>query len=495
MNKKSLVLIPAVLLLLSACGNGGKTSGTTSETHDTTTSEVETVAVTGITLNKTEATLEIGENVTLTASVTPTNATNKSVTWSVDHPEVATVEKGRVTAIAAGTATVTATSVDGGFTALCTITVNGAKNYGSEETPLTADEAYALCQTVDAGGYTEEVVWAEGIIYTSSWYASGKTVNGYFQTTNKDYGVQLYGVTVSDEVKGSLDLTKEDVLVGYKAVICGYMQNYNNTNFEFTKRTVGEDTIVPEIKLLTAPTEAATGVKIISNAPTIDEGSSVTLKARLTPLHSVGTITWEVANTAVATIDANGKLTGVAQGSTTVVAKVGEIVSEALDVTVNPAPYVMKCNFANKEASNTSYSGTWDYNDKWSVTGGANNGAGWAFVKLGKKSVTDLDSSIQTKVAATEAVASVTIKLVSGSLSKDDMKLNSYGVRAYSDATLETKIGEVIGTEEITNSAGEFTLTPTTAFPANTYYQVFFNITNGATANGVICVESVTLNR
>ncbi|MGN1052049.1 MAG: Ig-like domain-containing protein [Candidatus Scatosoma sp.] len=81
----------------------------------------QTVAVASVTLNKTELTLEIGGEETLTATVAPDNATNKSVTWSSDNPAVATVANGKVSAVAAGTANVTATVGD--KSATCSVTV------------------------------------------------------------------------------------------------------------------------------------------------------------------------------------------------------------------------------------------------------------------------------------------------------------------------------------------------------------------------------------
>ncbi|MBQ9950341.1 MAG: leucine-rich repeat protein, partial [Clostridia bacterium] len=90
-----------------------------------------TVSVTGVTLDKTEATLEIGETVQLIATVTPEDATNKNVTWKSSDESIATVdENGLVTAISAGTVTITVTTEDGGFTANCEVTVNPDKILG-----------------------------------------------------------------------------------------------------------------------------------------------------------------------------------------------------------------------------------------------------------------------------------------------------------------------------------------------------------------------------
>ncbi len=84
-----------------------------------------TVPVTGVTLDEEEITIAVGNTETLTATIAPKNATNKNVTWSSDKEGVATVEDGVVTAVAAGTATITVTTEDGSKTATCTVIVTG----------------------------------------------------------------------------------------------------------------------------------------------------------------------------------------------------------------------------------------------------------------------------------------------------------------------------------------------------------------------------------
>lgn len=79
------------------------------------------VAVDGITLSETTAKLEIGSTITLTATVSPENATEPAVTWSTDNATVATVEDGVVTAVGAGEAVITAKA--GEMTAECKVTV------------------------------------------------------------------------------------------------------------------------------------------------------------------------------------------------------------------------------------------------------------------------------------------------------------------------------------------------------------------------------------
>ena len=90
-----------------------------------------TVAVTEVTLDKTELTMDIGDEETLIATVKPDNATDQTVTWTVSPEGIVTVDEGKVTAVAEGKATVTATA--GKLRAICNVTVN-ADTQGSKVT-------------------------------------------------------------------------------------------------------------------------------------------------------------------------------------------------------------------------------------------------------------------------------------------------------------------------------------------------------------------------
>lgn len=93
-----------------------------------------TVYVTSVVLSQSSATLTEGETLSLTASVYPTNATNRSVTWSTSNSSVATVSSGLVTAKSAGTATIKATSTDGtGKYGTCTVTVISSNDSEDED--------------------------------------------------------------------------------------------------------------------------------------------------------------------------------------------------------------------------------------------------------------------------------------------------------------------------------------------------------------------------
>ncbi len=89
------------------------------------TPEPDPIPVTGVSLDKTSHEMQEGETVTLTATVTPDNADDKTVAWKSSDENIAKVNNnGVVTAVSPGNATITVTTTDGGHTATCTITVN-----------------------------------------------------------------------------------------------------------------------------------------------------------------------------------------------------------------------------------------------------------------------------------------------------------------------------------------------------------------------------------
>lgn len=88
-----------------------------------TYSAPEQVAVTGMTLEKKSIEVEKGKTEAINAIITPENATRKGITWTSSNANVATVTNGVVKGISAGTATITATTKDGGFTDTCEVTV------------------------------------------------------------------------------------------------------------------------------------------------------------------------------------------------------------------------------------------------------------------------------------------------------------------------------------------------------------------------------------
>lgn len=110
---------------VNAVGAGTATITCTTSDGGKTASCTVTVrkSVTGLDLSPATLTLSIGEDSSLTATVLPSDASNRTIRWSSDNAAVATVNNGVVSGVAAGTAIITATTVDGNYTKECSVTV------------------------------------------------------------------------------------------------------------------------------------------------------------------------------------------------------------------------------------------------------------------------------------------------------------------------------------------------------------------------------------
>lgn len=143
-----------------------------------------TVKVAGITLDKSSLSLTEGDTYTLSATVSPSNATDKSVTWKSSNTSVATVStSGKVSAVNAGTATITATANDGsGIKATCSVTVKSSEyehnGHGYVDLGLPSGTKWATCNV----GATKPEYYGE-------FYAFGETsTKSSYTTSNYKYG-------------------------------------------------------------------------------------------------------------------------------------------------------------------------------------------------------------------------------------------------------------------------------------------------------------------
>ncbi len=119
------------------------------------------VSVINISLNKTSAVLILDDTETLIATVSPSNATNKNVIWTSSNPSVATVSNGVITAVGEGTATITVTTVDGGYTARCTVVVEDKNAYLPGDIngdSVVGTKDVTVLRRYIAGGYDVTVV-------------------------------------------------------------------------------------------------------------------------------------------------------------------------------------------------------------------------------------------------------------------------------------------------------------------------------------------------
>lgn len=121
------------------------------------------IAVTGVSLNKTALQLKAGENETLIATIRPTDATNKNVTWTSSDTDVASVHDGLVTAKKAGTAVITVITEDGNFTAVCAVTVTqpvtGVELNKSSLTLQVGESEGLLAAVLPDDATNKQVVW------------------------------------------------------------------------------------------------------------------------------------------------------------------------------------------------------------------------------------------------------------------------------------------------------------------------------------------------
>ena len=218
-----------------------------------------TVKVTKVSLNKTSLSLKTGESSTLTASVEPTNATVKSVTWSSSDTSVATVNtNGKVTAVAKGSATITVTSDENSsLKAECKVTVSdsgsgeGGSEEGGSEEGGKGDDYYAVSKVTASTDISGNAVSENAVvvslsvpkknIYTSKAIKPAVivSINGVVLTEKTDYKLSYKNNKLTSVDKdGNSTIQKENKkpmitikLAGqYKKV--KFAKNANVVNFD-----------------------------------------------------------------------------------------------------------------------------------------------------------------------------------------------------------------------------------------------------------------------
>ena len=158
------------------------------------------IMVTSITLNKTSLELELNDYERLTATVLPTNAANRSVTWTSSDENVATVISGFVEAVGEGTCTITCTAQDGsGVKATCAVTVGPIDTHEYVDLGLPSGTLWATCNigADNPEDYGDYFAWGETTGYkngkTNFDWSTYKWCNGSESTLTKYCNDSSYG--------------------------------------------------------------------------------------------------------------------------------------------------------------------------------------------------------------------------------------------------------------------------------------------------------------
>lgn len=308
--------------------NPGENTGVDTQAETTTTvpytaecevivkaKPVETVAVTGVTLNKNDLSLEKGETATLTATVAPGNATNQEVTWKSSDNTVATVENGTVTAKGKGTATITVTTADGGKTADCEVTVTDEGE--DPKPPVTQTPEIKLDQTTLS-------------------LKMGETVTGKLNATVTN----AEGVTVSWSTDTPTVATVEDGTV--TAVSDGTAKITATITVDGTEYS---DTCTVTVAAAGTPvvTPGVTSVNVTPDTASMEVNETKKLEVTVAVVGGAEeTVTWSSSDESVATVDGDGLVTAVRAGTATITATstVDTSKNDTCEVTVTAQPEV-----------------------------------------------------------------------------------------------------------------------------------------------------------
>ena len=250
--------------------DGGKTA--TCEV--TVTSKI--IPVTRVTLDKSSHEMTEGDEFSLTVAINPENATNKNITWKSSNPSVVAVSNGTVTALKAGSATITVTTEDGGKTATCDVIVN-AKIYPVESVSLdkssyemTEGEEFTLTVAINPENATNKNI---------TWKSSNPSV----------VAVSNGIVTALKAGSATITVTTED---GGKTATCDVIVN--------------------------AKIYPVESVSLDTTSVELTEGEEITLTAMINPDNATNKkVTWHSSDNAVASVS-NGKVVALKAGKVTI---------------------------------------------------------------------------------------------------------------------------------------------------------------------------------
>jgi uncharacterized protein YjdB len=246
---------------------------------------VATIPVSSVAVSPTSASLYAGNTQQLSTTISPENATNKNVTWSSSNTAIATVNSsGLVTAVSAGTATITATTQDGNKTASATITVNPNTNF-----------TVYFYKPSNWGTGIKIYYWnalPTGVLATVNWPGVNMTDNGNGWYSYTFTNITSTNLIFNDGTSQTADLSRD--------------KNGWYMNSAWYDSNPGTGVAVTSVSL--SPTTASLNV-----------GGTQQLTPTILPANATNkSVTYSSNNTAVATVNASGLITAVANGTATI---------------------------------------------------------------------------------------------------------------------------------------------------------------------------------
>ena len=247
------------------------------------------VKVTKVSLNKASVTINKGKTAALAATVTPSNATNKAVTFKSSNTKVATVDKnGKVKAVGKGTATITVAAADGsGVKATCKVTVK----VPATKVTLNTKKVY--------------VVKGKSVSLKATMTPSDTTDKITFKSNSKN---------VTIDKKGKLKAKKTGTVT-------------------ITAKATSGKKVTCKVYVVSKATKSKS-VKLNKKSASLKAGKTLTLKATMSPAKSTDTVKWTTSNKKIATVDAFGTVTAKKKGKVTITAKTSSGKKTTCKITV-----------------------------------------------------------------------------------------------------------------------------------------------------------------
>ena len=324
-----------------------------------TTPEVE---ITKITLDKEALTLKIGEEATLTATVEPAEAA-KDIVWTVNKEGIVTVDGGKVKAVAAGTAIVSAQNKSGTVYASCTIVVEEVVNsvkLNKNTLELTVGETETLTVTVDPTTAADKLVWKcdpVGVVQlvdgkVTALAAGTATITVSDPTGAKSDSCAVTVYATATEI--TLNKQSAELYVGEEETIVATIipQGTKSATFASSDETIatvdnngkvvaikaGSATITATVDKITAQCTVtvynkATAIALDIQSIDMYSGETHTLVVTATPSEGIRKASFATLDEKVAMVDENGVITAVGAGSTTITATLDDVTA-SVTVTV-----------------------------------------------------------------------------------------------------------------------------------------------------------------